>query len=83
MDEIKTCDACRYYDCSKYVIPCGTCDLDHKNFEKADPITNADFIRSMTDEELSFFLANAYALGAIQEKCGSKAWLKWLKQENE
>lgn len=43
--------------------------------------TNADHIRSMTDEELAYFLADAYTLGAIQEKCRAKAWERWLKEE--
>lgn len=36
--------------------------------------TNADRIRSMTDEELAYFMANI-------EPCRESAWLDWLKQE--
>jgi hypothetical protein len=38
------------------------------------PITNADRIRAMTDEELAYFMANI-------EPCRESAWLDWLKQE--
>ena len=51
------------------------------------PITNADRIRAMTDEELSIFLANLAACpecNARREDCGTncwETWLDWLKQE--
>lgn len=44
-------------------------------YEKGNP-TNADRIRSMTDEELAYFMANI-------EPCRESAWLDWLKQEVE
>ena len=48
------------------------------------PITNADRIRSMTDEELAKWIANDliepgyYKAGQCEE-----IWLEWLKQEAE
>jgi hypothetical protein len=42
--------------------------------EGKKPITNADRIRAMTDEELAYFMANI-------EPCRESAWLNWLKQE--
>lgn len=41
------------------------------------PITNADRIRSMTDEELAEW-ASAITLSEFGDK---KDWLDWLKQE--
>lgn len=38
------------------------------------PLTNADHIRSMTNEELAEFFAS-------QSKIGESWWLNWLKQE--
>jgi hypothetical protein len=49
---------------------CFACD----NGNQFKPITNADRIRSMTDEELAYFMANI-------EPCRESAWLDWLKQE--
>lgn len=51
--------------------------------------TNADRIRSMTDEELANWLeqfASCELCPAIRERCGYgdgciNAWLDWLKQE--
>jgi hypothetical protein len=41
---------------------------------KDEKPSNADRIRSMTDEELAYFMANI-------EPCRESAWLDWLKQE--
>lgn len=41
---------------------------------KPKPITNADRIRAMTDEELAYFMANI-------EPCRESAWLDWLRRE--
>jgi hypothetical protein len=58
---------------------------------KPKPITNADRIRSMTDEELAVFLAKAAPLlinqfaavnrAMITEDKATRTWLDWLKQE--
>ena len=55
------------------------------------PITNADRIRSMTDEELADFLwsigsnpvtGNYYLNGKLLFFCGNgNGWLDWLRQE--
>ena len=54
------------------------------------PITNADRIRSMTDEELSYYLDGLAGDGCPPQmvcnkeryKCNvRKCWLEWLKQE--
>lgn len=56
-------------------------------YEEEKPITNADRIRSMSDEELAKEAANALsycAPGPNPETCTTgmcvECWLKWLKQ---
>jgi hypothetical protein len=43
--------------------------------------TNADRIRSMTDEELAEWVWGAESAGRAYGPRGKKAWLDWLKQE--
>lgn len=60
---------------------------------KPKPITNADRIRAMTDEELADFLwsigsnpvtGNYYLNGKLLFFCGNgNGWLDWLRQEVE
>ncbi len=47
-------------------------------FQDSKPFTNADRIRSMSDEELADFL-NEKMLETVV--LGWKSWLNWLKQE--
>lgn len=63
----------------------------HKLYPNAKP-TNADRIRSMTDEELATWLncmqSNAYHCGEFGRTNAAypfdnKAWLEWLKEESE
>lgn len=75
------CVNCKYRSCSVTRAPCDNCAISGDAYSEWVAQTNADHIHNMTDEELSCFLANAYALGAIQEKCNSRAWLRWLKEE--
>lgn len=46
--------------------------------EERKPITNADRIRSMSDEELAEFLSVQMVAEVVH---GWKSWLDWLKQE--
>lgn len=45
------------------------------------PITNADLIRAMTDEELAEWAWGVETAGRAYGPRGKKAWLDWLKQE--
>ena len=49
-------------------------------FSPSEPKTNADRIRSMSDEELAIMASTMYR---TQELIGGdvKTWLTWLKQE--
>ena len=51
---------------------------------KPKPITNADRIRSMTDEELADMLQDVATFGGVETNCDKLiTWLDWLKQECE
>ena len=54
---------------------CFACD----NGNQFKPLTNADRIRSMSDEEFSHFLFGIQCAPASRPK----EWLDWLKQEAE
>lgn len=45
------------------------------------PQTNADRIRSMTDEELAEWVWGAETAGRAYGPRGKQAWLDWLRQE--
>ncbi len=45
------------------------------------PMTNADRIRSMSDEELADWVWGAETAGRAYGPRGKKAWLDWLKEE--
>lgn len=83
------CNTCINGKLPSYSATCVECGLSRKNYK---PITNADRIRAMTDEELDKFLGEVqwdvanYCGGVTQkqeypvpEQRG--AWLDWLKQE--
>ena len=58
-------DECEFKDC-----PCRT-----------EPITNADRIRAMSDEELNYFLHKVtYGMDECQYEYGSEKALEWLQQ---
>ena len=66
------------YNCGQYI----TADEMRSEFAKATtPQTNADRIRSMTDEELAEFVWNVESSGKFYGPRGRKLWLDWLKQE--
>lgn len=49
----------------------------------SEPITNADRIRQMTDEELAVWLFNSaiYHAGTTSPIPSCEEWLEWLKKE--
>ena len=69
MDECKNCaNADNEY--------CFACD----NGNQFKPITNADRIRSMTDEELAMFLQDIFYISGSNDT-SHKWWINWLKAE--
>ena len=72
------CDSCEKYPCSadetKLMLSCPAYS------PKPKPITNADRIRAMTDEELAEFISGkARTFGEEYE--GYMSALDWLKEE--
>jgi len=54
MAEFESCDKCKYNEKSETEYPCNQCV--HNATDKFKPMTRADKIRSMSDEELAEFL---------------------------
>lgn len=60
------------------------CDFyDYVRGKVKKPITNADKIRQMSDEELADWVWSAESAGRAYGPRGKSAWLNWLKQEVE
>jgi hypothetical protein len=65
------------------------CKATRATYGLGDPMTNADRIRSMTDEDLAEWLAKHNERSAVCPNFGAhdcqascrKCWLDWLKQE--
>lgn len=86
------CASCKYAFLNMFVVPCCNCN-EGSEFK---PKTNADHIRSMTDEELARMLAIGchetrecptiwnpiYPYDEVVESC-EKCWFEWLKEESE
>ncbi len=90
----RNCDNCKYRDVYYMAPPCDECNFEYqrqpqKGFQKweSDAMTNADRIRSMTDEELADLLRD-YQCNTCDfngfcdetDKCEEKI-IEWLKQE--
>lgn len=69
------CNVCINGKLPSYSATCVECGLSRKNFK---PVTNADRIRSMTDEELAEWLSRPPVTWVYKSKT---EWLDWLKQE--
>ena len=73
------CENCKKYDdCrngSGLVWPCGA--------YRPKIVTNADRIRSMTDEELANLLSTAWNKADYEDDDYDPAWLKWLRMPAE
>ena len=71
---------------------CKTVKVEIPNFEVL-PMTNADRIRAMSDEELAEFFEDWFSCGIMRHGCFAntkdcsldckRAWLDWLKKEVE
>ena len=92
----KGCDNCEHSGRPSYAYPCCVCIGKNKWEAKTKPKTNADNIRSMTDEELARVLSSWCRATEDCPHCpwhvncpGSEHdfdWLDWLQQpykENE
>ena len=81
---IQTCSNCKNYDISISDEPCRKCQQAFRRGEGKPnfiaSITNADRIRSMSDEELADELLSLFAAFYAVE-WSSDAVLDWLKEE--
>lgn len=77
--EFEGCDKCQHNGKGLKEYPCNTCIYNAIDHYK--PMTNADRIRNMTDEELAEFLTNYLADEDFTKKMYGKAYhcLKWLQ----
>lgn len=70
--DIHPCRGCEDYDAPDGCKSNGGCGRTQ---------TNADRIRSMTDEEMAEWVWGAETAGRAYGPRGKKAWLDWLKEE--
>lgn len=72
------CNICINGKLPSYSASCVECGLLRKNYK---PMTNADRIRRMTDEELAVFIRDQI----IDRNIGipTETWLSWLKSPVE
>ena len=81
------CDKCKRKDwCDSHSMEYDSCVMG--GFSDYLPLTNADRIRGMSDEELANFLWQDCGMGNCPpveckgKRCkAEKCWLDWLKQE--
>ena len=76
------CDKCGWYR-PKHAV----CEFDdtltepYESCSNWKPVTNADKIRAMTDEELAVFMNDVAQRGGIPIGGSVMKWFIWLKQE--
>ena len=78
------CDNCKYRFFPVTRSPCDNCAMSGDKYSEWTAQTNADRIRSMTDEALAEFLGRTKAYGCIDRDRTSEfvEWFrKWLKEE--
>ena len=89
MREFTSCDECKYSSKREDEFPCTNCV--HNAIEHYEPITNADRIRKMTDDELAMLFIEVYSAGyrdeaelALGGHTYNFKWdSEWLKQVAE
>ena len=75
-----SCSRCKYQDKREDEVSCIGCI--HNSLDNFKPMTNADRIRNMTDEELAEHFSGLIRDTKEHEYCQDKDdWLKWLKSE--
>ena len=74
-----TCNICKYAGRPTYKSPCSECK-ELSKYEYENKKTNADIIRSMSDEELAENMSDWQCWGSGLD---TKDWLKWLQQPAE
>ena len=78
MIEHDGCSNCRHFTTEKMLDendPCYDCELSHsqnKLEDKFEPLTNADMIRKMSDEELAHYLNGVNDNAVVMTTCHGK-----------
>lgn len=85
LDINKTCATCRYAVMSCPISPCSWCSEQVAVSEsKWEPISKADWIRSLSDEELASYLADLIfgwdALNEEENRLNHEALLSMLQE---
>ena len=86
------CSGCKYEHLKGSEKPC--CDCANMHMDKYEPITNADRIRNMSDEELAEFMSENTSCYYCKVQCEDRPnsptesscnfrWLDWLQSEAE
>ena len=82
------CEKCRHRDVSADKYPCSECDFNVNDLFEPKKQTNADRIRSMSDEELAEFLCKVksdyqWLDHEFPSEEESEEWVEWLQSEVE
>ena len=78
----RDCDTCRYFKVDFDYLPCSACS----GCDKWEAQTNADHIRSMTDDELAEFLSKPFCENYRELECHRfdtdcvACCISWLKE---
>lgn len=76
------CGNCIHKETAGSDYPCNICD-NVTHYEEPKPMTNADQIRAMSDEELKKFIVSISNPIAFSYVTGEDIVMKWLQQEVE
>ena len=79
MEKLEICSKCRFEKESVSGCQCSRC-LTISEHDGFVPKTNADRIRSMSDEELAEYISELVR-NAHEYLTGEGDWLQWLKSE--
>lgn len=84
MKEFESCEKCKYRYKSDCEYPCERCVHGCVVKEYYEPMTNADRIREMSDEELAEHFSKLIKDTHENEYCEDvNDWLEWLQSEVE
>ena len=78
MSEYQGCDKCKSVGKDRTEFPCSRCI--HNAIDHYKPMTNADRIRNMNDEELAEYLVEVVK-DAVFHSEEYQEWLEWLQAE--
>lgn len=80
--EHEKCATCKRSSKADGWVVCANCLHNNSRKDRYEPLTNADRIRNMTDEELATFLGDVDCCNPNHCEPGmycGRCWLDWLK----